>query len=172
MIYKYKDNSPQIHESCFIANSADIIGKVSIGKDSSIWYQTVLRGDMDSIIIGRCTNIQDHTTIHNAANKPAIIGDYVTVGHQAIIHACTIGNYSLIGMGATVLDGAVIGEYSIVGANSLVTGNKEFPAGVLIMGTPAKVVRSLTEDEKKSLIESAHHYIDMGKEHKDLTVSL
>lgn len=167
MIYSYKDKDPQIHSSCFIAPSADVIGDVTIGEGSSIWYQCVLRGDVNSISIGKNTNIQDGTVIHNAKKYAANIGDNVTVGHNCIIHACTIGNTSLIGMGATVLDGAEIGNYCIVGANTLVTGNKKFPDGVLIMGSPGKVIRELTEAERKRLEDSAEHYVVYAEEHKN-----
>ncbi|WP_105614222.1 gamma carbonic anhydrase family protein [Vallitalea okinawensis] len=170
MIYKYKDFIPQIHESCFIAKSADIIGDVVIGENSSIWYNTVLRSDLDKMVIGKGTNIQDNSTIHNATDKPAIIGDYVTVGHQVLLHGCTIGNYALIGMGSTILDGAEIGDYTIIGANSLVTQNKKFPSGVLVMGSPAKVVRELTDEEKGYLKYSAEHYIESAKEHSELEI--
>lgn len=165
MIKKFEGIEPQIDESVFVAESADIIGRVKIGKDSSIWYNTVLRGDENSIIIGENTNIQDGTIVHVGWDRDTIIGDNVTVGHNAIIHGCKIGEYSLVGMGSIVLDGAEIGEYTMIGAGSLVT-NKKFPPGVLLLGSPAKVIRELTEEEKNSLKSSAQHYIETAQKHK------
>lgn len=165
MIKKFEGIEPQIDESVFVAESADIIGRVKIGKGSSIWYNTVLRGDENSIIIGENTNIQDGTIVHVGWDRDTIIGNNVTVGHKAIIHGCKIGEYSLVGMGSIVLDGAEIGEYTMIGAGSLVT-NKKFPPGVLLLGSPAKVIRELTEEEKNSLKSSAQHYIETAQKHK------
>lgn len=165
MIYKYQGIEPKIADSAFIAPSSDIIGKVTIGEGSSIWFQTVLRGDEDTITIGKNTNIQDGSTIHNANNKPVVVGDHVTVGHQVLLHGCTIGDYTLVGMGATVLDGAEVGEFTIIGANSLVTQNKKIPSGVLALGSPVKVIRELTEEEKNKLKISANRYLERGREY-------
>lgn len=165
MIKEFEGIEPQIDESVFVAESADIIGRVKIGKDSSIWYNTVLRGDENSIIIGENTNIQDGTIVHVGWDRDTIIGNNVTVGHKAIIHGCKIGEYSLVGMGSIVLDGAEIGEYTMIGAGSLVT-NKKFPPGVLLLGSPAKVIRELTDEEKNSLKTSAQHYVETAKKHK------
>ncbi|MBN1498926.1 MAG: gamma carbonic anhydrase family protein [Spirochaetes bacterium] len=165
MIVKFQEFEPQIHETAFIAPTADIIGDVIIGKDSSVWFNTVIRGDMNYIRIGERTNIQDLTVIHitnqSRASQgfPVIIGDDVTVGHSAVIHACEIQNACLIGMGSIILDGAVIGEESIVGAGSLVTKGKIFPSRSLIMGSPAGFVRLLAEDEVKNIYESAANYV-------------
>lgn len=153
MIDKFQDKTPNIHESCFVAPSADVIGDVTIGEKSSIWYHTVLRGDVDCIKIGSYTNIQDGTIVHVAKGFPAIIGNNVTVGHRAIIHGCTIKDGAFIGMGAIVLDGAVIGEGALIGAGALVTEGKEIPPYSLVLGVPARVVKELTpeyiEMEKK-----------------------
>lgn len=165
MIKKFEGIEPQIEESVFVAESADIIGRVKIGKGSSIWYNTVLRGDENSIIIGENTNIQDGTIVHVGWDRDTIIGNNVTVGHKAIIHGCKIGEYSLVGMGSIVLDGAEIGEYTMIGAGSLVT-KKKFPPGVLLLGSPAKVIRELTDEEKNSLKTSAQHYVETAKKHK------
>jgi len=159
MIYKYKDFKPKIKKSAWVAPSADIIGRVKIGKDASIWYGTVIRGDVAKIKIGNRTNIQDLSMIHVHHGQPTILGDDVTVGHQVMLHGCKIGNACLIGMSATILDGAVIGDNSIVGSKSLVTANKKFPPRSLIMGTPAKRIRELTNKEVEEIIQNAKNYI-------------
>lgn len=167
MIYKYEDKYPKIHESAFVAESADIIGNVVIEEDCSIWFGAVLRGDENYIRVGKGTNIQDNCTVHIAGEKYSTeIGEYVTVGHGAIVHACKVGNYCLIGMGAIVLDGSEIGDYTIIGAGSVVTGGKKIPSGVMVLGSPGRVVRELTEEEKKNLEQSAKNYIDLSKKFK------
>ncbi len=169
MILKYQNYMPEIGQNSWIAEGSTIIGDVKIGSDSAIWFGTVIRGDVHSIIIGNRTNIQDlsmvHTTHHKEIERdindghPTIIGDDVTVGHRVMLHGCKIGNGCLIGMSATILDGAEIGNESIVGAGSLVTKGKKFPPRSLIMGSPAKVVRELTDDEVKELYDSAKRYV-------------
>ena len=154
-----------IDKSCFIAETASVVGEISIGENSSVWYGAVIRSDMEKTILGSYTNIQENSTVHNDNGFPTIIGDKVTIGHNCIIHGCTIKDNSLIGMGSIILNGAVIGENTIVGAGSLVTQNKVIPSGVLCMGSPAKVVRELTEEEIKSLEESAMHYKEMADMH-------
>lgn len=167
MLYKYEDKFPEIAESVFIAPSADVIGNVSVGEDSSIWFSAVVRGDENSIRIGKGTNIQDNCTVHiNRGQFSTEIGDYVTIGHNAVIHACKVGNYCLVGMGSVVLDGAEIGDYSIIGAGSLVTGGKKIPSGVLAVGSPVKIIRELTEEEKNSIKESAYNYIKYARKFK------
>ena len=166
MIKEFDGIMPEIDESVFVAESADIIGDVKIGKNSSIWYNTALRGDEHAIRIGENTNIQDGTVIHVGWDVDTAIGDNVTVGHNALVHGCKIGNNSLVGMGAIVLNGAEIGEYCMIAAGALVTQNKKFPDGVLIMGSPAKVVRELTDEEKQSLIKSADDYYKNAQRHK------
>lgn len=166
MIKEYEGANPSIDESAFIAESADIIGDVVIEKDASIWYNAVLRGDVNRIHIGENSNVQDGSVVHCSEKQDTIIGKNVTVGHNAIIHGCKIGDYSLVGMGSIILDDAEIGEFSMIGAGSLVTGNKKFPPGVLILGSPAKVVRELTDEEKESLKKSAINYVQEGKKHK------
>lgn len=167
MIKGFQGINPNIYQSAFVAESADIIGAVVLGKNSSVWYNAVLRGDTDEIFVGENSNIQDGTIVHCGEDGPTIIGKNVTIGHNAIIHGCTLGDYSLIGMGSIVLDGAEIGEFSMVGAGSLVTG-KKFPSGVLILGSPAKVVRELTDEEKESLKTSAIHYVETSKKHQNM----
>lgn len=165
MIKGFEGIEPAIDDSAFVAETADIIGDVIIEKSSSIWYKAVLRGDDNQIIIGENSNIQDGTIVHCGEKEATVIGKSVTIGHAAIIHGCKIGDNSLIGMGSTVLDNAEIGEFTMVGAGSLVTG-KKFPPGVLLLGSPAKVIRELTDEEKESLKTSALHYVEMGKKHK------
>ena len=166
MIKEFEGIMPEIDESVFVAESADIIGDVKIGKNSSVWYNTVLRGDEHDIRIGENTNIQDGTVVHVGLDVDTVIGDNVTVGHNALVHGCKIGNNSLVGMGAIVLNGAEIGEFCMIGAGALVTQNKKFPDGMLIIGSPAKAVRELTEEEKQSLIKSADDYCANAQKHK------
>lgn len=166
MIYSFENQTPRIHKNTFIAESADVIGNVTIGEDVNVWFGTVIRGDVHSITIGKGTNIQDNSTVHVTTDKASTtVGEYVTVGHNVILHGCTVGNYTLVGMGSIILDDAEIGEYSIVGAGSLVTKNTKIPSGVLCVGSPAKVVRQLTDEEKESLKESAEHYITLSKKY-------
>lgn len=164
MIKSFNNIEPEIDCSVYVSNSADIIGMVKIGKNSSVWYNSVIRGDDQEIIIGENTNIQDGAVLHG--DEKTVIGDNVTVGHRAIVHGAKIGNNSLIGMGSIVLDGAEIGEHCLVGAGSLITSNKKFDSKMLIMGSPAKAVRPLTEEEIKNLDKSAKLYVEMSKKHK------
>ncbi|EOD00665.1 gamma carbonic anhydrase family protein [Caldisalinibacter kiritimatiensis] len=166
MIIEYEGIKPNIHESCFIADSAEIIGRVNIGEKSSVWYNCVLRGDGNTINVGKYTNIQDSSVVHISKEYTTDIGDYVTVGHKAIIHACKIGNNVLVGMGAIVLDGAIIEDNVLIGAGSIVTPGKRIPSGTLVLGSPAKVVRKLTEEEIKQLKESAINYVKYSEKHK------
>jgi len=168
MILSYLEYSPSIGEKVFIAPSADVIGRCKIGKDSSVWFQTAIRADVHFIKIGERTSIQDGSMVHVTHYKkedmsdgnPTIIGNDVTVGHKVMLHGCTIEDACLIGMSATILDGAVIGKESIVGAGALVTKNKKFPPRSLIMGTPAKAVRELTDEEVAELYASARRYVE------------
>jgi len=167
MIQKFKKFKPEIHENCFIAGNADIIGRVKIEEEANIWFGVVLRGDLNKIQIGRGSNIQDNSTVHVVAGGPGtVVGEYVSGGHNSGLHGCSIGSYSLVGMGSIVLEGAVVGEETIVGAGSLVTSNKVIPSGVLCMGSPAKVIRELTEEEKQGLRKNAQEYIDLANEYK------
>jgi len=167
MILPFKSYMPKIAENVFVAQSADIIGRVTIGKDSSIWFGVVVRGDVHRIEIGERTSIQDKSMVHVTHYKkadesdghPTIVGNDVTVGHSVVLHGCKIEDACLIGMSATILDGAVIGKESIVGAGSLVTKGKIFPPRSLIMGSPAKLVRELTDDEVAELYASAKRYV-------------
>ncbi len=167
MIRKFKEESPVLDDSCFIADSSDIIGKVTIGEDSSVWYGAVLRGDVNTIIIGNRTNIQDNSTVHVADDYQTVIGDDVTIGHNAIIHGCTIGDRVLIGMGAIVLDGAVIEDDVIIGAGALIPPGKVIASKSLVVGSPGKVARTLRDDELQTLLDSAIKYVQVAKEHKE-----
>lgn len=142
-IESYEQFSPTIHPSAFIAGSADIIGRVTLGEESSIWYHATLRGDINEIVIGPRSNVQDNAVIHLSDDHGTYLGELVTVGHGAIVHAATVKDEVLVGMGSCILDGAVIGERSIIGANALVTGGMVIPPGSLVMGSPARVVRTL-----------------------------
>lgn len=160
-IVTYKGITPRIHPSVFIAEGAHIIGDVEIGKDSSVWFNTVIRGDVHYIRIGERTNIQDNSVIHVTNQKfPAVIGSNVTIGHSAVIHACTIRDYCLIGMGAVVLDDATIGPYALIAAGAVVPMGMAVPEGMLAAGVPARVVRPLSDGERLSLVQSAQNYID------------
>jgi gamma-carbonic anhydrase len=163
----YKGQSPRLHESVLVATGAAVIGDTEIGADSSVWFNVVIRGDVHHIRIGERTNIQDNSTVHVTSGvSPCIIGNDVTIGHNAIVHACTVKDFCLIGMGALILDRAVIGEGSIVAAGSVVTMGKEFPPNSLIMGAPAKVVKTLTEKDRERLAASAQHYVETATNYK------
>ena len=160
MIINYKDKCPDISESCFIAEDANIIGDVKIGNCSSVWFKTVVRGDVNYIRIGKNTNIQDSSVLHvTTGTHPLIIGDDVTAGHMVILHGCTIKNRVLVGMGSIVQDGAVIESDTLVAAGSVVTQNAHIPSGKLVMGIPAKVKRDLTNEEIQSIKQSSVNYV-------------
>lgn len=163
-IEKFADFSPNIHDTAFVAASADVIGRVTLHEQSSVWYQTTLRGDINEIVIGPRSNIQDNTVIHLADDYGCHVGELVTVGHSAILHACTLKDEVLVGMGAIVLDGAVIGERSIIGAGALVTGGTVIPPGSLVLGSPAKVVRTLSLDEQAKVKTWAEKYVRVSRE--------
>ncbi|SMP08502.1 Carbonic anhydrase or acetyltransferase, isoleucine patch superfamily [Desulfurobacterium pacificum] len=171
MIKEFKEFTPKIGKRVFIAENATVIGNVEIGDDSSIWFGTILRGDVNFIKVGKCTSIQDGSVVH-VTNKthPTVIGNYVTIGHAVKLHGCTIKDNCLIGIGAIILDGAIVNENSIVAAGTLIPPNKEFPPGVLIMGFPGKVVRELTEEEIKSLHEHALRYVKYKDEYLNMGV--
>ncbi|NOH17258.1 gamma carbonic anhydrase family protein [Clostridium cochlearium] len=163
MIKNFNDKVPRIHESSFIEDTACIIGDVTIEKDVSIWFNAVLRGDHNSIYIGKNSNVQDNCTLHVDDDFEINIGEGVTIGHNAILHGCEIGNNSLIGMGSIILNGAKIGENTIVGAGTLVPQGKTFPSGVLLLGSPAKVVRNLSIDEIENIKKAAESYMELFK---------
>jgi carbonic anhydrase/acetyltransferase-like protein (isoleucine patch superfamily) len=165
-IYELDGNAPRVASTAWVADSAQVIGDVVLGEDVSVWFGTVIRGDVDAIQIGRGSNIQDASVLHCDSGQPLILGEYVTVGHQVMLHGCTIGDYSLIGIGAIVLNGARIGKNCLVGAASLVTEGKEFPDGSMILGSPAKVVRALTAEQIDGLRMSAQRYIENARRYQ------
>jgi len=168
MILGYGGLWPDVAASAFVAPNATVIGDVRVGAEASIWFGAVLRGDRDRIEIGASTNVQDNVTVHLDPGHPAVIGDGVTIGHAAIVHGCTIEANCLIGMGATILTGARIGRDSIVGAHALVTERKEFPPGSLIVGVPARAVRTLTEAEIEGIRASAAGYVAHARTFADV----
>ncbi len=175
-VTSFLDNSPIIGELTYLHPSCQVIGDVTLGIDSSVWCNTVLRGDVNRIVVGRGSNVQDlslghvsHKTIEKPYGSPLIIGDYVTVGHSVIMHGCTIGNECLIGMGSIILDDAVISDHVLIGAGSMVTQGKVLESGMLYMGRPAKAVRKLTDEEIAFFMYSAEHYIKLKDNYlKDL----
>ncbi|MFC0522717.1 gamma carbonic anhydrase family protein [Pontibacillus salicampi] len=167
MIYPYNQVLPKVDSTVFVAPGAHIIGDVTIGKESSVWFNAVIRGDEAPITIGKRCSIQDNVTCHLYEEAPLHVGDEVTVGHNVILHGCTIGNRSIIGMGSTILDGAHIGEECIVGANTLISPGKSYPPRTLILGSPGKVVRELTEEDLSLIQMSIDSYVQKGREFKE-----
>jgi carbonic anhydrase/acetyltransferase-like protein (isoleucine patch superfamily) len=165
MIKRYKNKVPAISPQACILENVTIAGDVRIGDFSSIWYGSVLRGDICGISVGNYTNIQDGSVVH-VGNTSARIGNYVTVGHNVIIHGCTVGDYTLIGMGSIIMDEAEIGDHVIVGAGTLITRRKKIPPYSMVYGNPARIVRSLTDTEVKYLKEGAMEYVDLATEYK------
>lgn len=168
MLYKLKKKSPTVAENVFIAPGSRVIGNVELSEHSSIWYNTVVRADLAKIKIGKYSNVQENSTLHVEQNQGVEIGDYVTIGHNAVIHACKIGNKSLIGMNATILTGAQIGEGSIVGAGAVVPENAEIPPGSLVLGVPAKIIRTITKEKIIELKQHALHYAELAAEQKNI----
>ncbi|MES2283460.1 MAG: gamma carbonic anhydrase family protein [Pseudomonadota bacterium] len=165
-IYQLENLAPSVHPSAWVAGNAQVMGHVTLAQDVSVWFGVVIRGDTSTITVGKGSNIQDNSVMHADEGKPLTVGENVTVGHQVMLHGCTIGDNSLIGIGAIVLNGAKIGKNSLVGAGSLVTEGKEFPDGSMIMGTPAKVVRQLTPEQIEGLKQSAEHYVENAARYK------
>lgn len=168
MIYPYKGKSPKIAESAFIADYVTITGDVVIGEETSIWFNTVIRGDVAPTIIGNRVNIQDNSVLHQSPNNPLIIEDGVTVGHQVILHSAIIRKNALIGMGSIILDGAEIGEGAFIGAGSLVPQGKKIPPRTLAFGRPAKVIRELTDEDVREMERIRREYVEKGQYYKSL----
>ena len=162
-VYSLGGIAPRVAASAWIADSAQVIGDVELADDVSIWFGAVLRGDTDTMRIGRGSNIQDGSVLHADVGQPLIVGEDVTVGHKVTLHGCTIGDGSLIGIGAVLLNGAKIGKGCLVGAGALVTEGKEFADGSMVLGSPAKVVRQLTAEEMERYRSSAHHYVENSR---------
>ncbi|RDU71410.1 gamma carbonic anhydrase family protein [Helicobacter brantae] len=176
LIIPFKDKTPNIHKQAFIFPQTSIIGDVRIEKECSVWFGSVIRGDVNAIFIDEGSNIQELTNIHvdypNEGKGEVRIGKFVTIGHRCIIHACEIGDRVLVGMGSIIMDRAVIGSESIIGANSLITKGKTFPPRSLIMGNPAKLIRELSEEEIAFITTSANHYISLAREYESSIPSL
>jgi carbonic anhydrase/acetyltransferase-like protein (isoleucine patch superfamily) len=158
-IYEVEGIAPTIADSAWVADSAQVIGDVVLADEVSVWFGVVIRGDTASIKVGRGSNIQEQSVLHADTGMPLTVGEGVTVGHQVMLHGCTVGDHSLIGIGAVVLNGAKIGKGCLVGAGALVTEGKEFPDGSMILGSPARVVRQLTPEQLEGLRQSAQHYV-------------
>jgi gamma-carbonic anhydrase len=163
MIHSFEGSKPAIDKAAFIAWNAELLGRVELGAGASIWYGAVLRADIAEIRVGAGSNVQDGAVLHVDEGKSCVLGDHVTVGHGAVVHACTVGDRCLVGMGAIILDGAVIGDDSIVGAGALVTQGKTFPPRSMILGSPAKVARSLTDEEVAGLRKHAETYVELAR---------
>lgn len=168
MIYPYKGKTPKISPSAFIADYVTITGDVEIGDESSIWFNSVVRGDVAPTIIGKKVNVQDNSILHQSPNNPLILEDEVTVGHQVILHSCIVRKRALIGMGSIVLDNAEIGEGAFIGAGSLVPQGKKIPPNTLAFGRPAKVVRELNEDDLREMERISREYAEKGQFYKSL----
>ncbi|WP_409302285.1 gamma carbonic anhydrase family protein [Peribacillus sp. SCS-155] len=165
-IYPYKEYSPDIADSAYIAENAIVTGNVSIGAESSLWFNSVIRGDVAPTIIGKKVNIQDNSVLHQSPNNPLILEDEVTIGHQVILHSCKIRKGALIGMGSIILDNAVIGEGAFIGAGSLVPQGKEIPPNVLAFGRPARVIRELTDEDRKDMQRISREYAEKAQYYK------
>jgi carbonic anhydrase/acetyltransferase-like protein (isoleucine patch superfamily) len=163
VIYALDGQQAELAEDVFVAPSADIIGDVKLSAESSIWFGAVLRGDIETITIGRGSNIQDGTVCHTDPSNPCTVGEYVTVGHMAMLHGCNIGDGSLIGIGATLMNGSSVGKNCIVGAHALVTEGKSFPDNSVIMGAPAKLVRQATDADRTAIRANSERYIERAK---------
>jgi len=166
MIYDLEKNVPEINADSWVAPNAIIIGKVKLEKNSSIWFNAILRGDIEKIVIGENSNIQDGSVLHTDPGCPLSVGKGVTVGHMVMLHGCEISDDSLIGIGSTILNKAKIGKNCIIGANTLVTENKTIPDNSLVLGSPGKVIRKVTDDEIKVIRENAKHYVKNSKRYK------
>lgn len=171
MKYRLGDSCVDTHSDSWAAPNATLIGKVRLEEGASVWFNAVLRGDNELILIGKHSNVQDGAVMHTDMGYPLTLGTGVTIGHNAMLHGCTVGDYSLIGINAVILNGAKIGKHCIIGANSLIGEGKEIPDGSLVMGSPGKVVRELTEEQKKMLEASAASYVKNGQRYaRDLAV--
>jgi carbonic anhydrase/acetyltransferase-like protein (isoleucine patch superfamily) len=170
VIHSYLGSAPEIDATAYLCASAEVIGNVAIGAESSVWFHAVIRGDVNTVRIGSRSNIQDGCLLHVLHEKgPLVVGDNVTVGHGAILHGCTVGDYCLIGMGAIVLDNARINSYTLLAAGSVVRPGTVIPGGVMAAGIPARVLRDLSPGERTMLEESAQHYVDYAKAYRDAT---
>lgn len=163
MLYRLSGKQPEVHGTAYIAPGAHLIGQVILEQETSVWFNAVIRGDNEPVRIGAQSNIQDGSVLHTDEGVPLTLGKGVTVGHKVMLHGCEIGNYSLIGINAVVLNGAKIGKYCIIGANCLITENMQIPDGSLVVGSPGKVIRQVTEEQRRMLENSAQHYVDNAR---------
>ena len=166
MIYDFEKNVPEVHPEAWVASNAAIIGKVKLEKNSSIWFNAVLRGDIELITIGENSNIQDGSVLHTDPGYPLTVGKGVTVGHMVMLHGCQISDDTLIGIGSIILNNAKIGKNCIIGANTLITENKVIPDNSLVVGSPGRVLRKVTDEEIKAVLENGKHYVDFSKKYK------
>ncbi|MGY5852289.1 MAG: gamma carbonic anhydrase family protein [Candidatus Thorarchaeota archaeon] len=165
-LYKFNGKLPKIHPSAYVSPQASLIGDIEIGEDASIWYSAVLRADMNYIRVGKGTSIQDNATVHTTFTNPSVIGEYVTAGHNSLIHACEIGDRTVVGMGAIVLDGAKVGNECVIGAGSVVTQGSMIPDRSLVVGIPGKVKNEVSDGLLASFMAGAELYVELGKKHK------
>ena len=162
MIRKFGGKGPRIHKTAYIADTAELIGDVTVGEDSSVWYGTVLRGDMHYIKIGKGSSVQDNSVMHGTANKyPTIVGDHVSIGHNATVHGCVIGDNCIIGMGSMILEGAVVGDWCIIGAGAVVTEGTRIPDNSIALGVPAKVVGKISAEHRKRITRNWEAYVSL-----------
>ena len=166
MIYKFENNTPTLNKNSWVANNAVLIGKVILEKDANIWFNVVLRGDIEPITIGEGSNVQDGSVIHTDPGCPVTLGKNVTVGHMVMLHGCEIADDSLIGIGSTILNKTKIGKNCIIGANTLIPENKVIPDRSLVLGSPGKVIRQVTDKEVEEIKENAKHYVENYKKYK------
>ena len=166
MIYDFEKNVPEVHTEAWVASNATVIGRVKLKKNSSIWFNAVLRGDIELITIGENSNIQDGSVLHTDPGYPLTIGKGVTVGHMVMLHGCQISDDTLIGIGSIILNNAKIGKNCIIGANTLITENKVIPDNSLVVGSPGRVLRKVTDEEIKAVLENGKHYVDFSKKYK------
>ena len=166
MIFKLDDDTPDVHQDAWVADNASVIGQVTLSKGTSVWFNAVLRAENAPIVIGENSNVQDGSVLHVDPGMPLTLGKHVTVGHKVMLHGCTIGDESLIGINAVVLNGAKIGKNCLIGANALIPEGKEIPDGSLVMGSPGKIVRTLTSEQQQGLLQSAKHYVENARRYK------
>ena len=166
-LYEFDGKTPKVDSEAYISPRASLIGNIEIGADSSVWESAVIRADMNFIRVGKGTSIQDNCTVHTTFMTPTIIGDYVTCGHNSVIHACEIGDRTVVGMGAIVLDGAKVGDDCVIGAGSVVTEGTVIPDGSLVLGIPGKVVKEVSDSMKAAFLAGAELYVELGKQHKN-----
>jgi len=164
-IYELSGKKPIIHETAFVDEMASVIGDVVLEEKTSVWPSAVLRGDIERIHIGCCSNVQDNVSIHTSHGQPTIVGRYVTIGHNAVVHGAEIGDYVIVGMGAIILDGAKIGKHVVIGAGALVPPGKEIPDYSLVLGVPGKVARELSEEEVEWTKKNAEVYMELAEKH-------